>query len=107
MTVLNSNLAAAWTPEDYGALVDRVVDATSVAFTAGTVIDTQLQSIRIPILAADPSTGWYAENTPITLTDPTTTEIEIKPTKVAGLTQASNEPSPIRSPPWLTRSAPR
>ncbi len=91
MTVLNSNLAAAWTPEDYGALVDRVVDATSVAFTAGTVIDTQLQSIRIPILAADPSTGWYAENTPITLTDPTTTEIEIKPTKVAGLTQASNE----------------
>ncbi len=91
MPVLNSNLPAAFTPEDYGALVDTVVADKSVAFQAGTAIDTQLQSIRVPILTADPAAGWFAENTTITLTDPTTGEIEIVPKKVAGRTQVSNE----------------
>lgn len=91
MATLNTNLAAAWTPEDYGKVVDTVVAAKSVAFQAATVIDTQRQSIRVPILTADPDTAWFAENTTITLADPTTGEIEITPAKVAGRTQVSNE----------------
>ncbi|WP_099023568.1 phage major capsid protein [Mycolicibacterium palauense] len=91
MATLNSNLAAAWTPEDYGALVDTVVAAKSVAFQAATVIGTQRQSIRVPILTADPATAWFAENSTITLADPSAGEVEITPTKVAGRTQISNE----------------
>ncbi|WP_197381262.1 phage major capsid protein [Mycolicibacterium mengxianglii] len=91
MAVTNANLAAAWTPEDYGALIDRVVDAKSVAFQVGTVVDTERQSIRVPILTADPATAWFAENTTITLTDPATGELEIIPKKVAGRTQVSSE----------------
>ncbi|APE18266.1 capsid protein [Mycobacterium sp. WY10] len=91
MAVLNSGLPQAWTPEDYGTLVDTVVAAKSVAFAVSTVIDTQRQSIRVPILTADPATAWFAENTTITLTDPTTGEIEITPKKVAGRTQVSTE----------------
>jgi HK97 family phage major capsid protein len=98
MAVLNSNLAAAWTPEDYGTLIDLVIAEKSVAFQAGTVIQTASETIRFPILSADPSVGWYAENTQISLTDPTTTELVITPKKVAGLTQISNEAAADTNP---------
>jgi HK97 family phage major capsid protein len=98
MAVLNSNLAAAWTPEDYGTLIDLVIAEKSVAFQGGTVIQTGSETIRFPILSADPSVGWYAENTQISLTDPTTTELVITPKKVAGLTQISNEAAADTNP---------
>lgn len=98
MAVLNSNLAAAWTPEDYGTLIDLVIAEKSVAFQGGTVIQTASETIRFPILSADPSVGWYAENTQISLTDPTTTELVITPKKVAGLTQISNEAAADTNP---------
>ncbi|MFD9666065.1 phage major capsid protein [Rhodococcus sp. NPDC059968] len=91
MTVLNSNLTTAWTPEDYGKLVDITVAAKAVPFQAGTVVETASQTIRFPVLQADPATGWYAENSTITLTDPDTDEVVVTPKKVAGLTQVSNE----------------
>lgn len=91
MAVLNSTLENAFTPEDYGQLVDLEVDAKSVAFQAATVVNTNKVQIRFPIMVSDPDTGWYAENTPITLVDPETDEIVVVPTKVAGLTQISNE----------------
>jgi HK97 family phage major capsid protein len=103
MAVLNSTLAAAWTPEDYGKLVDLVVAEKSVAFTVSTVIDTARQSIRVPLLTADPATAWFAENTSITLADPTTGEIEIIPKKVAGRTQVSNESASDSEPAVATQ----
>ncbi|ABG98332.1 possible phage capsid protein [Rhodococcus jostii RHA1] len=91
MAVLNSGLENAFTPEDYGKLIDTEVDAKSVAFQAATVVNTDKHQIRVPILVSDPSTGWFAENTEITLVDPETDELVIVPTKVAGRTQISNE----------------
>lgn len=91
MAVLNSNLAAAWTPEDYGQLIDLVIAEKSIAFQAATKITTSSTEIRFPMLTADPAVGWYAENTQISLTDPTNTELVVTPKKVAGLTQISNE----------------
>ncbi|KAF0835679.1 phage major capsid protein [Nocardia caishijiensis] len=91
MTVLNSNLPQAWTPEDYGKLVDLTVEAKSVAFQAGTIVPTNMQTIRFPLLKADPTTGWVAENATIPLTDPNTDEIVVTPAKMAGRTQMSNE----------------
>lgn len=91
MAVLNSTLENAFTPEDYGTLIDTEVDEKSVAFVAATVVNTDKHQVRFPILVADPSTGWFAENTEITLIDPDTHEIVVVPTKVAGRTQISNE----------------
>lgn len=91
MAVLNSTLENAFTPEDYGKLIDTVVDENSVAFQAATVVNTDKHQIRIPVLVSDPDTGWYAENTEIALTDPETDEVLVVPSKVAGLTQVSNE----------------
>lgn len=91
MTVLNTTLENAYTPEDYGKLVDTEVDAKSVAFQVATVVATDKVQIRFPVLVSDPATGWYAENTPIALVDPDTDEVVVVPSKVAGLTQVSNE----------------
>jgi hypothetical protein len=77
MAVLNSGLQTAWTPEDYGKLIDLVIEEKSIAFQAGTVIATANESIRFPMITADPAVGWYAENTQITLTDPTTDELVV------------------------------
>lgn len=98
MALLNSNLVQAWTPEDYGKLIDLVIAEQSVAFRVGTVVQTGSESIRFPTLTADPATGWYAENTQIALTDPTMGEIVITPKKVAGLTQISNEAADDSNP---------
>ncbi|WP_099024457.1 phage major capsid protein [Mycolicibacterium palauense] len=98
MAVLNSNLAQAWTPEDYGKLIDLVVAEKSIAFQASTVTQTGSETIRFPMLTADPAVGWYAENTQISLTDPTNTELVITPKKVAGLNQISNEAAQDTNP---------
>ena len=91
MAVLDSTLQQAWTPEDYGSLIDLVLAEKSIAFRAGTVVRTGSETIRFPMLTADPAVAWTAENTQISLTDPTTNELVVTPTKVAGLTQISNE----------------
>ncbi|CAN5676331.1 hypothetical protein BH10ACT9_BH10ACT9_28450 [soil metagenome] len=90
MAVLNSNLAQAWTPEQYGALIDLVLAEKS--------IQTSSETIRFPMLTADPAVGWYAENTQISLTDPTNSELVITPKKVAGLDQISNEAAADTNP---------
>lgn len=98
MAVLNSGLQTAWTPEDYGKLVDLVLAEKSIAFRAATVINTGAESIRFPMLKADPAVGWYAENTQITLTDPTTDELVVTPKAVKGLTQISTEAAEDTNP---------
>lgn len=98
MAVLNSNLQTAWTPEDYGKLIDLVIAEKSIAFQAGTVVGTSNETIRFPMLTADPAVGWYAENTQISLTDPTTNELVVTPKAVKGLTQLSNEAAADSNP---------
>ncbi|WP_137148081.1 phage major capsid protein [Mycolicibacterium sp. CR10] len=98
MAVTNSSLQTAWTPEDYGKLIDIVIAEKSIAFKAGTLITTSSEQIRFPKLTADPATGWYAENTQITLTDPTTNELVVTPKAVKGLTQISNEAAEDSNP---------
>jgi HK97 family phage major capsid protein len=98
MAVTNSSLQTGWTPEDYGKLVDTVLAEKSIAFLAGTVVQTASESIRFPMITADPAVGWTAENTQISLTDPTTNELVVTPKKVAGLTQISNEAAEDSNP---------
>lgn len=98
MAVLNSNLAAAWTPEDYGKIVDLVLAEKSIAFQAGTKVPTSSETWRTPMLTGDPSVAWYAENSEISLADPTNSELVITPKKVAGRTQISNEAAEDTNP---------
>jgi HK97 family phage major capsid protein len=98
MAILDSNLAAAWTPDDYGKMIDTVVAAKSVAFQSATIETTASETIRFPKITADPAVAWYAENSTIALTDPTNDELVITPKKVAGLTQISNEAAADSTP---------
>jgi len=98
MAVLGSGLTTAWTPDGYGQLIDTVIAAKSIAFQAGTLVSTANESIRFPMLTADPAVGWYAENSQITLTDPTTTELVVTPKAVKGLTQISTEAAEDSNP---------
>lgn len=98
MAVLNSGLQTAWTPEDYGKVVDTVLAEISAAFRASTVVQTGSETYRAPLHTADPAVAWYAENTTIALTDPTTNEVVITPKKVAGRTQISTEAAEDTNP---------
>jgi len=98
VAVTNSSLQTGWTPEDYGKLVDIVLAEKSVAFRASTVVRTESETIRFPMLTADPAVAWTAENSQISLTDPTTNELVVTPKKVAGLTQISNEAAEDSNP---------
>lgn len=98
MAVLDSNLSTAWTPEAYGQLIDKVIAAKSIAFQSGTLVTTANESIRFPMWTADPAVGWYAENTQISLTDPSTDELVVTPKAVKGLTQISTEAAEDSNP---------
>ncbi|MGE2737348.1 phage major capsid protein [Mycolicibacterium vaccae] len=91
MTMLHSNTADAFTPEDYGKAVDLAVKATSVTARTATVVGTDKVKINFPVWTADPAVGWYNENDIIAETDGATDEVEVIPTKTAGLTPISNE----------------
>lgn len=105
MTVLNSTLAGAWTPEDYGKSIDLVVDAEAIAFQVATVTNTGKQIIKFPILVSDAATGWVPEKGVIPLTDPDTEELTVIPTKVAGRTELSNEAISDSDPAVLNETA--
>jgi HK97 family phage major capsid protein len=72
-------------PEAETQRADLVLAEKSIAFQAGTIVRTGSETIRFPMLAADPAVAWTAENTQISLTDPTTNELVVTPKKVAGL----------------------
>jgi HK97 family phage major capsid protein len=91
MTMLHSTTADAFTPEDFGALVDLAVKAKSVAARTATVVSTGKVKINFPLWTANPAVGWYNENDTIAETDGDTDEIECIPSKTAGLTPISNE----------------
>jgi HK97 family phage major capsid protein len=96
MTMLHSNTADAFIPEDFGALVDLAVKAKSVSARTATSVSTDKVKINFPIWTADPAVGWYNENDEIAETDGATDEVECTPTKTAALTPISNELPRIR-----------
>ncbi|MGL6235107.1 MAG: phage major capsid protein [Segniliparus sp.] len=98
MTMLRSGVANAFTPEDYGQLVDLAVKANSTAARTATVVQTAKAKINFPVWKADPAVGWYAENDLIEETDGATDEVECVPSKTAGLTPISNELAEDSSP---------
>jgi len=91
MALQHSNTADAWTPADYGQLVNLAVQSKSVAFQAATVFSTDKVKVNFPLWVSDPTVAWYNELDTITATDGTTGEVVVTPSKTAGITRASNE----------------
>lgn len=91
MASIRTDQAQTWLPQDYGQVLDLVVQAKSIAAKASTVVSTDKQKIGFPLWVADPTVGWYGELDEITPADGDTAEVVVTPTKTAGLTLLSNE----------------
>ncbi|MFZ3595450.1 phage major capsid protein [Streptomyces sp. BH104] len=85
-------------PPEFGALVERPVEAMSVALQAGTVIKTSANSYHVPVLTGDVTVGAVAEGAEITPADAAFTEITVSPAKFAGLSIVSREMAEDSSP---------
>lgn len=90
--------APGFTPDDYGTLIVRPVTAASVALTTTTVVTTASTVFHVPVVTDDPSAGWVAEGGEITPDDATLDEVQVTPSKVAGLTIISRELATDSSP---------
>lgn len=86
------------TPDDFGELIVQPVQKQSVAFRAGTVVETDSTRMNFPVVTDDPSAAWVKEGDDITLSDATLDEVTVTPSKVAGLTKLSNELANDSSP---------
>jgi hypothetical protein len=91
MSMIHSSKADAFTPEDFGGLVNLAVQAKSIAAQSATVFSTNKHKVNFPLWTADPSVAWYNELDTIAATDGTTDEVECTPLKTAGLVLICNE----------------
>nr|WP_279628982.1 phage major capsid protein [Mycobacterium scrofulaceum] len=91
MAMIRNDQAQSFLPEDFGQMLDLVVQAKSVAANASTIFPTEKQKVGFPLWVADPAVGWYGELDEITPADGDTDEVVVTPSKTAGLTLLSNE----------------
>jgi HK97 family phage major capsid protein len=93
MTLLTSpgSGSAILTPDQVQALVVEPLTRTSVAMQVSTLVTTDTHTTRFPIVSSDVTGGWTAEGQEIALSDPSLTELEVTPSKLASLTVVSNE----------------
>lgn len=96
-TVKTSNVTPI-SPEQIESLVVQPVEAQSVALHAATLIATSATKTRIPRVTTDPTAAWTAEGDEIGASDPKVDDVEIVPSKLAGLTVISNEAAADTSP---------
>jgi HK97 family phage major capsid protein len=90
-TNTHATAADAFTPEDFGTLVNLAVQGKSIAANSATVFNTTKFKVNFPLWVSDPAVGWYNELDTIATTDGSTGEVECTPTKTAGLFLLSNE----------------
>jgi len=103
MSLTSSGGASILSPEQVPELVVRPLISQSVAFRVSTVVQTQSSTLRVPVVTADPTAAWVAEGGEISATDPTLTEVNITPKKLAALVAISNELAADSSPRRIER----
>lgn len=91
MSFTHASVNDAFTPQDYGKLVDLAVKAQSIAARSATYVSTDRDSITFPKWTADPTVAWYAELAELTPSDGTTSGVTVTPKKVAGIHRESLE----------------
>ena len=87
-------------PDEYGALITEPVAEAALAFQPSIAqrVTTSGKTFRVPVLVEDAAAAWTAEGEEIAPTDPVLDEIEVTPSKVAGLTLISRELAEDSSP---------
>ena len=87
-------------PDEYGALITDPVAEAALAFQPSIAqrVTTSGKTFRVPVLVEDAAAAWTAEGEEISPTDPVLDEIEVTPSKVAGLTIISRELAEDSSP---------
>ena len=85
-------------PQQYGQLIDLSLRAKSVAAQASTVITIDAESVRFPILKDGLTASWKDELQEIDFSNIATDQIEVRPSKVAGISRLSNELAEDSSP---------
>lgn len=91
MALQHSNTADAFTPEDYGALVDVAIKSKSILAQTATFHPTTSKVVNFPKLVANPGVNHYAELATISPTDATTGEVVVNVHKTAGISRLSRE----------------
>jgi len=86
------------TPEQVGELIVRPITQQSVAMQACTVVRSASHVYLFPIVDEDAASQWVPEAQEITLSDPTVTELQVTPLKVAALVRVSTELAEDSSP---------
>lgn len=92
MSTSTATTPRAWLPQDILSLVVQPVGEESVAARAG-AYRTGLtgESLRVPLVTADPSADWVGEGEEIPLSESTLSEVEATYRKLAGLSVVSRE----------------
>ena len=100
MTATTSNVAALLRPEQVADLLVKPVLALSVAAhpEVARVVRTTSTTLRIPMVNADPVAAWVTEGQEIGVSDATIAELDVTPSKLAGLTLITNELAADSSP---------
>ena len=98
MATQHSNTNDAFTPIEFGKLLNKALQSESVALQATTVVQTDKVGITFPIWESDPAVNWLAELATITATDGATGGVPVIPSKVGGITRLSNELADDSSP---------
>lgn len=98
MATTTATTANAWLPEDFGGMLDLVVQAKSVAARASTVFGTTKNTVNFPTWVADPAVAFYNELDTIAETDGDTDEVAVPVYKTAGLVLVGNETADDTTP---------
>jgi len=98
MLLESSNGAPILLPAQIGPLLVEPAFRASVAAQASTRVVLSARSLRVPIVTMDPQASWVAEGQEITPSDPLLAELDIFPSKLAGLTIISAELAADSSP---------
>ncbi|MEU7764356.1 phage major capsid protein [Nocardia sp. NPDC049190] len=78
-------------PQQIHQLIVQPVERESVAFQVTSVLSTDTNTSKFPIVTEDPAAAWTPEGQEITPDDQEFDELEVTPKKVAALTIVSNE----------------
>jgi HK97 family phage major capsid protein len=94
----HSSTNDAFSPSDFGTLLNTELQSESVALQMTSVVKTDKVSITFPIWDQDPAVNWLTELGTITATDGNTEGVTVIPRKVGGITRLSNELAEDSSP---------
>ncbi|SRX93242.1 phage capsid protein [Gordonia sp. KTR9] [Mycobacterium shimoidei] len=98
MAMQHSSTNDAFTPQDFGKLLNTALESESVALQVSSVVKTGKVSMTFPIWDEDPAVNWLTELGTIVATDGNTEGVTVTPSKVGGITRLSNELADDSSP---------